>query len=988
MEMARPLANELFAEHPTFRLDIDEFDTPTCKYVDFKDIPVCAPMRQFSLLLFNIRSCRRNLNEFECIFYAYFKYFTCIALTETWLTHDYDNLFSILGFRSFNVYRTPNGGGIRLYCKNDLDVSFISEYSFVSEFCEMLTLHIGCNTIKFVLSVVYHPPSSDHGINNMFIEQCCEKLKMLHNQGYPMVACGDFNLNLLNPLKYGFISDFIDCMLEIGFYPILNIPSKYNHDNEITKYSILDQVWTTMPNKVSNTCVFPYEITDHFPVLTTFDICTSDTKPKTKKKRIFNNTNNDIFTRLLFTITLTLVSGDMNSTFCNYFSQLWDIYERAYPLTKFKNKGTDGCPWMTPELKACIRKKASLYRMYVRGTIFKVDYNYYKNKLVTLVRRVKRMYYFNLFQKLGKDSNKVWYHINVLLGNKGQVIMDGLKVGTSIISGTEMVNYANSFFINVANNLTAGLQDLDFVPPLSRPNPSSFVFMHTHTDEVRKVIRSLKNKGNGLYDISVLVLKNNIQVFSDHVSQLYNYSVDTMTFPGLLKNARVVLGHKSGSREEIDNYRPISNLPVLSKIFEKLTLNRLTSFVNKFNLLSECQFGFREGKDITQAAIKLTTTIVKGYHEKVYVSCFFLDLRKAFDTIDHAILLRKLFHMGFREHINQYINSYLSGRKQHVQVGDFRSDDMMITKGVPQGSILGPLLFSLYINDIVDFVDVEVVLFADDAVFIISAFTLQLMYDKIRKLFSDLSRYLMANKLVPNLGKSKLMFFNSKPKTELDALTFGGVVIQWVNEFKYLGLMLNNRMSYSSHIDRICTRVSQYIGVFYNLNRILPKDILVLLYHAFILPHLMLHIVLWGAAPDIYINKLRVKQNKLLRAILRVKVLNGVPQQRTMSMYNDLGILTINNLFKLQLFRFLNQLLNGCLPNFYDLLLRPLLSTHSYGTRARRFRHPLIVCEVERRAVAHQLVLMYDVIGDNFYNVCIHKALKKYKAFLLCGQRL
>ena len=149
-------------------------------------------------------------------------------------------------------------------------------------------------------------------------------------------------------------------------------------------------------------------------------------------------------------------------------------------------------------------------------------------------------------------------------------------------------------------------------------------------------------------------------------------------------------------------------------------------------------------------------------------------------------------------------------------------------------------------------------------------------------------------------------------------------------------------MTYSSHLDRICTKVSQYIGVFYNLTRVLPKDILLLLYHALILPHLTLYIVLWGAAPEVYIKKLGIKQNKLLRAFLDVKVVNGVPQQQTIDMYNNLRLLTVDILFKLQLFKFLNLLLNGCLPGFYDLLLRTLLSSHSYSTCAGRFRHPLV----------------------------------------------
>ena len=319
-----------------------------------------------------------------------------------------------------------------------------------------------------------------------------------------------------------------------------------------------------------------------------------------------------------------------------------------------------------------------------------------------------------------------------------------------------------------------------------------------------------------------------------------------------------------------------------------------------------------------------------------------------------------------------------------MQVGDYKSDTLTINKGVPQGSIIGPLLFLLYINDIVDSVDVESVLFADDASFIILAPTLQELYDKINKLFEDLNRYLLSNKLVPNLKKSKLMFFNSRPKPVLEAIMFGNEVIDWVDEFKYLGLVLNSKMSFSNHIERVCTRISQYIGVFYNLNRILPSDILLLLYHAFILPHLVLHIVIWGASPEVYISKLRIKQNKLLRAILGVEVINGIPQERTMVMYEKLGVLTISNLFKSYLFKFLNQLLNGSLPYFYDLLLRPLLSTHNYSTRTGKFRNPLVVCEVVRRAIAHQIILIYDETRLNLDEARTAESIStKCKIFLL-----
>ena len=161
------------------------------------------------------------------------------------------------------------------------------------------------------------------------------------------------------------------------------------------------------------------------------------------------------------------------------------MYERAFPLTPLKIKDIDGCPWMTPELRTCIRKKASLYRMYVHGTIIRADYTYYKNRLTTLIRSVKRMYYFNPFQRIGKDSSKIWHHINILLGCQSWMITDGLKVGTSFFRGNEMVDYANSFFVNITNDFKDNLQDEVFMLPCSRPNTNSFVFLHTNRHKVR-----------------------------------------------------------------------------------------------------------------------------------------------------------------------------------------------------------------------------------------------------------------------------------------------------------------------------------------------------------------------------------------------------------------------------------------------------------------------------------------------------------------------
>ena len=412
------------------------------------------------------------------------------------------------------------------------------------------------------------------------------------------------------------------------------------------------------------------------------------------------------------------------------------------------------------------------------------------------------------------------------------------------------------------------------------------------------------------------------------------------------------------------------------------------SFVQHHNLLSTCQFGFQKGKSISHAALKLTTLITRAYHRKEYCACFFLDLRKAFDTLDHEILIKKLDCLGFRGHSNDYFKSYIENRKQYVQIGDFKSSECSISKGVPQGSILGPILFCLYIDDIVEAVDAEAVLFADDAAFFVSAKSLQELYASISKLFSDIQRYLCINKLIPNLGKSKLMYFNSRPVPELMDIYFSSEKIEWVDSFKYLGLTITRKMSFAEHIDRTVNRISRFSGIFFNLKFILPISILKMLYRSFVMPHLLLHIEIWGSSPSVHMSKLDIKINNLLRTIMGIQSVDGRPVIGTSAMYRQFGVLRLKNVYRLRMFRLLLTLLNGHCPEFYNLLLRPYISVHNYRTRGRAFRHPLVMCEIERRAVSYQLINLYETIPETFrdQNMAFSTLMREFKRHLLASQ--
>ena len=342
------------------------------------------------------------------------------------------------------------------------------------------------------------------------------------------------------------------------------------------------------------------------------------------------------------------------------------------------------------------------------------------------------------------------------------------------------------------------------------------------------------------------VMKQTCQLFLSPLNYIINLSFNTGIFPMELKKAIVLPTHKDGDIRMIENYRPIYVLPFFSKIFERLMYDRILTFLNKHNILYKYQFGFKKSHSTYMALTVLIDKILNALDQGKCVVGLFLDFSKAFDTVNHAILLNKLKHYGIRGTALHWLTSYISNRYQYV-VYNVRSSEKLITCGVPQGSILGPLLFLLYVNDLPSVsTKLFTLLFADDTnLFIEDMDTThinQILTEEIGKILI----WLKANKLSLNVDKTNFIVFSRRRTINDVYIKIEGKNIERVTKVKFLGVIIDSKLTWKEHINYISNKISKYIGIIYKTKKVLTKSALIGLYYSFVYPYLTYCNILWG----------------------------------------------------------------------------------------------------------------------------------------------
>lgn len=578
-------------------------------------------------------------------------------------------------------------------------------------------------------------------------------------------------------------------------------------------------------------------------------------------------------------------------------------------------------PWMNDNIAKRITLRNKLMKQLKKetsNTHLKEYCVHFRNNLREDIRKLKNEYYYNLFEEAKGNSKKTWRILNEITGQKRKNDnIDKLEIDNVIINDPlTKANEFNNYFLSVVDTLVkqndgkCDLSSLEYKHLFKADSVFRSIFLFPVLEcDVVKVVESLKNgTAPGLDGISTIILKKIYRKILRVLVYVINMSFESGVFPDSLKEAVVIPIYKKNSRKECCNYRPISLLSSLSKVVERLMKIRLLQFLEHTSFFSENQFGFRKGKNTETALVNFMERVSYGINNGMCVSGLFLDIAKAFDTVEHDILLSKLYKCGVRGVAYNWFKTYLKGRKQCVRVNGVLSQFGEIKYGVPQGSVLGATLFLIYINDLCKArLHGCITSFADDTALSYVGKTWDDISVKINLDLEAIQWWFYTNKMVLSASKTNYVnfslrcdvIFNNRivykcPRCiiERTVCEVGCADVLREDSVKYLGVILDKELNWKKHIAFLRIKLGNIIRVFYFMKNMCRKEILRGVYFALIHSRLNYGIECWGGTYTSNIKSLVTLQKHAVRLIT-----GKSRTEASWPLFQSLKVLPIRNMY-------------------------------------------------------------------------------------------
>ena len=928
-----------------------------CQYSNIDETIIKMKSKKgLRLLSWNIQSLRAKFNEFKefiDIFHRENCFFDIIGLQECWELKNYD-LYQLENYNFIHKTRTQsNGGGICYFINKKFKFKELKNLSiFEEKVIECLTIEIELSKKeKLIVSNLYrsnanHATYSTSEQNSRFLDAFSTlqaDLSSLKKNSYIM---GDLNYDLLKFEQHEKTKVLLEDSFGNGFLELISIPTRISN----TSATLIDHLYTNTMSNCYDTSVIISDISDHFPICHIISDKQKEIRPKYVQVQNFNE--NDI---LAFKNDLSNVDWDsvliLNETQDSYdeFYRIFNgLYCEHFPITnvKFNKNKHKKEPFMTKGILKSRQTKLKLIELKIRFPTAENNEKYrkYRSCYNKVIRAAKKIYFKYSFEKHKNDMRKTWEVLreSIRKTNDKSSIIEQIKSGDiSFHEDDSMANQFNDYFTTIADKINDEINpsDRDCTFYLNDNNDNFFSFQHVSSFDIIKIVKGFESKSSkDMFGISNKLLKNVIDKIAIPLAHIINSSLQTSEIPSELKLAKVIPIFKLKKKESdllciMSNYRPISLLPIFSKILEKVVACKLTSFLDEYKLLYKHQYGFQKKNSTIHPIIHFLNRLATDANERKITIGVFCDLQKAFDCCSHRILLIKLSKLGIKGRELKWFENYLSNRQQFVKVNEGKSNMKYVTKGVPQGSILGPLLFLIYINDLANCTSLFTLLFADDTSFLISGKNMNEVIELLNIELKKISYWFRTNELCLHPDKTKFMIF-TKDESNIDFDNINIILdnnnenendenlitkLSYVNSnsdipaIKFLGIFIDPKLNFKYHIDAIHSKVSRSLYAINSAKHIICEKALKTLYCSLVHSHFTYCIPIWSCASKTSLTKIELLQKKAIRIIS-----NASYNAHTVPLFKDLEILPIKEQAIYSSLTLMYDYVNLKLPGSFD----------------------------------------------------------------------
>ena len=879
---------------------------------------------------------------------------------ETFLTDTVPDSF--LSVSSYSLYRRDRsgraGGGIVIYVSDVVTSTVRSDLE--NENIEGLWLDVQYKKFKKTLGVIYRPPSSVTAWFDQFAT-VLEEPTLLDKD---TIILGDFNIDLLQNLYEK--NKLVQLTESFGLTQVIKEPTRITDQSA----TLIDHVYLsdTLSSAKTEAFVLDIGMSDHHPVMV---ILKADKRLKSGKHnqieyRDFKHMNNSAF---LQDLQLTnwddiFETYDPNIAVGHLQDTLIRLTDMHAP-TKLKRVKTGSRPkWLTNEIPSCIH-----YRNKLKKRSNKLEYTIARKRTKRLIKKAKEVHYKNLVNQNKHNPRNVWKLLRELKDPGKDKKPFQLKIDNITVTDPKTIaNHFNSHFSNIAR-ISAGIRSPSIIGlPSNRSNFEDFVIPRISETKVSKMINDLSpNKASGLDNIGANILKTAATVINSQITRICNLSIDTGKFPDAWKQAKIKPLHKSGSREEAKNYRPVSILPIMSKILERHVHDNLTKYLDEKDILTRFQSGFRKHHSCQTTLTYITDKWYSAINNNQLVGAVFLDLSKAFDLVPHSTLLNKLQQFKCSSQALEWFHSYLSGRTQRVVVSSELSDSTSINLGVPQGSILGPLLFKIFIDDLQRLPqNSDADLYADDCTLTAVASTVSELQHKLNSDLKLIQIWCDINGMKINTTKTTCMLITTKQKraslgcSARLTLSLHDKILQNVQTQKLLGVLIDNNLTWKDYANVVIRKLNSNLFVFNKLKVFLDKYSKLTFHNAYIKPHLNYCCNIWGKCP----KASRIAIDRQVKRSMRI-ILNKDLSHSSTDLYTELKWFPFEFHMQYQIALLIYKAFNHEAPSYISDLLLPVNNASLRSFSSANLQTPFVHKEIFKKSFTYSAAEVWNALPCN-----------------------